>query len=212
MDSTVPTSPSFLSHCLLFFKCFDPVSQRLWVSGSIIADQDALTSTLIPHMLKSANLDSETPIEVFEEIRSNMIDPVNMEVTIRAAELQNGDILVFQSKPACNASTWFKCCREYYEYIRRFMNIRLKSMKPSSVEVCMLALDRDMTYEQVLESVADVLNVDDQSKLKLYGEVDDEPANEPFAPGSHLRTMLPPSLVYTHDPSVPNTIFFDIVE
>jgi hypothetical protein len=149
------------STCLLFFKFYDPKMERMHITGSCITSLDEKISTLMPLMRKSLDLDPDTRIIMHEEVKSTMIELLNPDVTVRQAELICGDIIIFEHELSESEKKHYRfpSCVDYYKYVRTRVMVRLYPLNIPGTETTVLFLDRDMDYDQVLTSVAQVLGV-----------------------------------------------------
>ncbi|CAI4211319.1 unnamed protein product [Parascedosporium putredinis] len=85
---------------LLFLKCFDLQTQTLRGVGQIYIGRDKKVDDLTPYILKFMGWGDKVPsderIFLWEEIKPTMIEPLKPKQSLKAAELQDGDIICFQ--------------------------------------------------------------------------------------------------------------------
>ena len=85
---------------LLFLKCFDLQTQTLRGVGQIYIGRDKKVDDLTPYILKLMGWGDKVPsderIFLWEEIKPTMIEPLKPKQSLKAAELQDGDIICFQ--------------------------------------------------------------------------------------------------------------------
>jgi ubiquitin carboxyl-terminal hydrolase 7 len=87
---------------VLFLKWFDVENQRLVGQGHLYIGKDRKVEELVPHILKRMGwpeknaAGEKTSLKLFEEIKPQMIDQMKAKQTLKAAELQDGDIVCFQ--------------------------------------------------------------------------------------------------------------------
>jgi ubiquitin carboxyl-terminal hydrolase 7 len=90
---------------LLFLKWFDIENQILRGVGHIYMGKERKVEDLVPLILKKMgwperNTSGEkTQLRLYEEIKPQMIDVMKAKQTLKAAELQDGDIICFQKVP-----------------------------------------------------------------------------------------------------------------
>ncbi|EXX70710.1 Ubp15p [Rhizophagus irregularis DAOM 197198w] len=81
---------------LIFLKYFDPDTQTLEGLGQLYVRRFDKSSNYIHTLCKKKNFPLDTPLKLYEEIKPNMIDEIDLRFTFQRLELQNGDIICFQ--------------------------------------------------------------------------------------------------------------------
>ncbi|RKF53412.1 Ubiquitin carboxyl-terminal hydrolase 21 [Golovinomyces cichoracearum] len=87
---------------VLFLKYFNVRTQKLNCVGYIYISKEKKVEDLLPFILKKMGWSDKTQsgerlqLKLFEEIKPTMIEPMKPKQTLRAAELQDGDIICFQ--------------------------------------------------------------------------------------------------------------------
>ncbi|CZT50859.1 related to human ubiquitin-specific protease [Rhynchosporium secalis] len=87
---------------VIFLKIFHPETQSLAGAGYIYMNRDQKVEDLVPAILKKMNWPDKLPsgertqLRLFEEIKPTMIESMKAKQTLKAAELQDGDIVCFQ--------------------------------------------------------------------------------------------------------------------
>ncbi|KAH8654046.1 ubiquitin carboxyl-terminal hydrolase [Tricladium varicosporioides] len=90
---------------VLFLKFFDPETQTLSGAGHIYISREKKVEDLVPAILKKMGWSERTSsgdkltLRLFEEIKPTMIEPMKGKQSLKAAELQDGDIVCFQKVP-----------------------------------------------------------------------------------------------------------------
>jgi ubiquitin carboxyl-terminal hydrolase 7 len=86
---------------VLFLKYFDLDTQKVHGVGHLYADPDKKVEDLFPVMREMLGWDSgsDDKLVVYEEIKPSMIERLKPKQTLRAAELQDGDIVCCQRPP-----------------------------------------------------------------------------------------------------------------
>lgn len=131
-------------------------------------------------MRELANLSEDDKILVFEEVRPSMIEPIELETTLKQAELQHGDILTFQ-KPAPNKyvkeslkSYLFsvKCeyplIPDYYKYLLMRINVKFYHFTEPKELSFTVELLKNYSYKQVTSKISGKLNVKPQF-IRIWG-------------------------------------------
>ncbi|KFX95987.1 hypothetical protein V490_03572 [Pseudogymnoascus sp. VKM F-3557] len=87
---------------LLFLKWFDIDNQALKCIGHVYIGKERKVEDLVPLILQKMGWPEKLPsgdrtqLKLYEEIKPQMIDPMKGKQTLKAAELQDGDIICFQ--------------------------------------------------------------------------------------------------------------------
>lgn len=85
---------------LLFLKHFDAEAQTLHGVGHVYINKEKKVEELIPLICKRMGWGEKVPgddkIQLWEEIKPTMIEGLKGKQTLKAAELQDGDIVCFQ--------------------------------------------------------------------------------------------------------------------
>jgi ubiquitin carboxyl-terminal hydrolase 7 len=95
-------SPQKSENILLFLKWFDVEHQMLRGAGHLYIGKERKVEDLVPLILKKMAWPEKTPsgdktqLRLYEEIKPQMIDSMKAKQTLKAAELQDGDIICFQ--------------------------------------------------------------------------------------------------------------------
>ncbi|KAL2268587.1 hypothetical protein VTJ83DRAFT_3433 [Remersonia thermophila] len=177
---------------LLFLKWFDPEAQALKGIGHVYVGKERKVEELIPIIMKKMNwekLESDEKIQMWEEIKPNMIEALRGKQSLKAAELQDGDIICFQrikdrkSKlslsdkgdrhPADDAKSLDRAedAREYYDFL---LNKRTVAFRPhpqkcdaEAYPPFEMVLNGKMLYDRLSEKVGEKLSVD-PTHLRFY--------------------------------------------
>jgi len=95
-------------HLLLFIKYYDPATEALSFVGTHVAQQSHTLVDLLPVLRQLKGLAANTELTVYEEVEfeSNVrFEMLSEHRTLKDAELQSGDIIVFQSPPEVPTAT-----------------------------------------------------------------------------------------------------------
>lgn len=147
---------------LLFLKHFDVRSQTLTGVQHVYVRKHAKVSDLSNMILEIMGWDTGASIQMFEEIKFSMVEPMKPKQTFQQSEIQDGDIICFQETP--NESEFpptvlYKDARQFYDYLLNRTEVRFKSQNPED-EAFTLTLSKKMTYDQFSMKVGEHLKVD----------------------------------------------------
>ena len=169
---------------LLLLKCFDPEAQTLRGVGHAYISKDKKVEDLVPLILKKMGWGEKLPpddkVSLWEEIKPTMIEPLKAKTTLKAAELQDGDIVCFQrtsdrkgekSNEKKLATTEngkrlvdrFDDAKEYYDFLHHKKTVRFRP-HPSRCDDAKygefeLTLSSKMMYDTLAERVGGYLGV-----------------------------------------------------
>lgn len=120
VPSLASASPPKNENILLFLKWFDIENQMLRGAGHLYIGKERRVEELVPYILKKMgwpekmSSGEKTQLRLFEEIKPQMIDAMKAKQTLKAAELQDGDIVCFQRVPESKNADGYK------EYVEMF--------------------------------------------------------------------------------------------
>ncbi|KAL8738063.1 MAG: hypothetical protein Q9181_001087 [Wetmoreana brouardii] len=188
----VNPSPGISPPILIFLKYFNADDQTLKGVGHIYMRKTSKVAEMIPSIQQlmgwSPGKDSistssvlsnglpsppnSTPsppnMQLYEEIKQSMIEPMKAKSTLQQAEIQDGDIVCFQrilseKATATIASTGgYTDAREFYDYLQNRIIVRFSPKLATEREDddFTLALSRKMSYDQFSAKVGEYLKVD----------------------------------------------------
>ncbi|KAK7996278.1 ubiquitin carboxyl-terminal hydrolase [Apiospora marii] len=174
---------------LLFIKCFDAEKQTLQGVGHVYASKEKKVEDLVPAICKKMGWGDKLPageqLAMWEEIKPSMIEPLKAKQTLKAAELQDGDVLCFQRMPDRKApgdilgkiprlgekqpddgvKRWdhFETAPEYYDFLNWKKEVKLwphPTRCDKDYDSFSLTLSSRITYDQLAERVAYELKVE----------------------------------------------------
>ncbi|UZO17948.1 uncharacterized protein OCT59_009277 [Rhizophagus irregularis] len=150
---------------LIFLKYFDPDTQTLEGLGQLYVRRFDKSSNYIHTLCKKKNFPLDTPLKLYEEIKPNMIDEIDLRFTFQRLELQNGDIICFQKNLTEKEIQEHIEAGRIHSIPQFYESLSLHtvfSFKPrlKNYPKFNLILNKKLTYDQVAEAVAFHLNID----------------------------------------------------
>ncbi|KAL8868468.1 MAG: hypothetical protein Q9174_004972, partial [Haloplaca sp. 1 TL-2023] len=176
---------------LIFIKYFNTDEQTLKGVGHIYMKKTSKVAEMIPAIQQlmgwsspgkettsswsnsssglSSSTSSTTPtLQLYEEIKHSMIEPMKAKATLQQAEIQDGDIVCFQrtlseKESSTIASTGgYTDAREFYDYLLNRLSVTFtpKFTTESDEGVFSLMLSKKMSYDQFSAKVGEHLKVD----------------------------------------------------
>ncbi|KAK0635236.1 hypothetical protein B0T17DRAFT_586816 [Bombardia bombarda] len=176
---------------LLFLKWFDIESQTLRGVGHVYISKEKKVEDLIPTILKKMGwgekLSNDEKIQLWEEIKPNMIEVLKAKQTLKAAELQDGDIVCFQrmherksriglgeakaSEEPNKSSDRFEDAREYYDFLLNKKTVKFHAHPQKSdaekFPAFEMVLNSKMSYDRLSEKIGERLGVE-PTHLRFY--------------------------------------------
>ncbi|KAK1760881.1 ubiquitin carboxyl-terminal hydrolase [Echria macrotheca] len=165
---------------LLFLKWFDLDSQTLKGVGHTYISKEKKVEDLIPVIMKKMGWDklpSDEKIQLWEEIKPNMIEGLKGKHTLKAAELQDGDIICFQriherkmrlggssaAEEANRSVDRYEDAREYYDFLLNKKTVRFhahpQKSDPEQYPAFEMVLNTRISYDRLSEKVGEKLGV-----------------------------------------------------
>jgi ubiquitin carboxyl-terminal hydrolase 7 len=210
-----PDEPAFTpverDDCLLFFKFYDPVQTTLTFIGTHMTKVRQTVGELIPVCNEMLQIEPSTPLQIFEEVRLSMVEPVSLLSSLRSAELQSGDILIFQHPVSDPTLYDFPTVKDYFSYL--VTRIQIKLYKWDDPKNCIeIELLKNMKYETVVAKIGahEQIGVPGQyirlTGHNTYGE--GSPKDKPFKTTEvkTLKDMISAALTVT------NVLYYEILE
>ncbi|PSS00784.1 hypothetical protein BD289DRAFT_458371 [Coniella lustricola] len=175
---------------LLFLKYFDTENQSLHGLGHVYINKEKKVEELVPMISSKMGWGEKLPgddkVMLWEEIKPTMIESLRAKQTLKAAELQDGDIVCFQKvtekksrlglgdKPSEELAKKMDRCedaREYYDFLQFKRTVKFHAhptrSDPIQYPPFELILSAKITYDQLSEKVGAALKAD-PTHLRFY--------------------------------------------
>ena len=91
-----PTASPTSNNMLIFLKYFDPSRQVLQGATYTYVSRFDKVQELVPFINEFMSWSSDTPVNLYEEIKPSMIEAMKLKSTFHQSEIQNGDIICFE--------------------------------------------------------------------------------------------------------------------
>lgn len=174
---------------LLFLKYFDQEKQTLQGVGHIYASKEKKVEDLTPIIAKKMGWGDKMPageqLFMWEEIKPTMIEGLKAKQSLKAAELQDGDIICFQKAPEKKATgeilnkmsrlgdkaaeettkRWdrFDDARDFYDFLYNKREVQFRPhprCEDADLKSFVLTLSAKVTYDQMAERVGEQVDVE----------------------------------------------------
>lgn len=204
--------PLLTTDAVIYFKYYNAKEMTLktvgWQTVSVKSKIGELTAAMNALIGRPA----DTKLDIYEEIKPDMIDLLKHGHTLEQGELGNGDILAFQpqdeAKAAKEAGSDVPDVKSYYDDLvnRVTVTFKLKTkIKESGFD---LPLSKKTTYEEVTKKIAEHLKVDDHKKLRLFRYYYNMPPRA-------IKLAESPSvgdMVYNAYRDIPPIVYYEVLE
>ncbi|KAL9594345.1 MAG: hypothetical protein Q9219_007081 [cf. Caloplaca sp. 3 TL-2023] len=232
---------------LIFLKNFDASNQTLRGAGHIYIKRTSKVADLVPaiRQMMGLSLEKDTispssttsgglsspsgavteppPMQLYEEIKPTMIEPMKAKATLQQAEIQDGDIICFQKvlsekeTSVIASSGGYTDAREFYDYLlnRIVVNFLPKAGAEQGEGRFTLPLSRKMSYDQISAKVGEYLSVDPTHLRFTTVLASTGKPKQPIRRGqaSSLYQMLVPSLsTYANSNQRADALYYEILE
>lgn len=153
---------------VIFVKYFDAKAQSLRGVGHLYTSRRARVSELVQPILRLMGWPDDTAIDLFEEIKPIMVEPLKPTQMLVQAEIQDGDILCFgrvlteQEVSSVQQTEGHMDAREFYDYLCNRLTVRFvpKHAVDREQEAFELTLSKRTVYDRVAAKVGERLGVD----------------------------------------------------
>ena len=140
--------------------------------GHIYVSITAKLTTLVPELIKRANLPADSTLTLFEEIKPNMlerIEDIDKPLEHLLEELMDGDIIVFQREVGINNSNNYRLpyCRDYFRDLFHKVDVTFIDKNIPGDPGFTLTLSQRMNYEQIAKAASDKLEVE-PDKIQFF--------------------------------------------
>ncbi|KAF9583319.1 hypothetical protein BGW38_009760, partial [Lunasporangiospora selenospora] len=204
---------------MIFTKYFDPFTQTLEGVGKLYVQKNGKVGDIVPILNERKGFPANTPLNLLEEIKPTMIEPMKMKSTFSHCEIQSGDIIIFQKELTPKEKTDLQqqnvryTVASHFNYLFNRIVIEFKPKKEDdpSLETYTLELSRRSTYDQVAATLAEKLNTD---PLKIQFFMASAPSGLPKssikrATNLLLQEMLPNN---AHQSNGLNVLYYEKLE
>jgi ubiquitin carboxyl-terminal hydrolase 7 len=171
---------------MVFLKYYDPDTKKMEFVGNYIIDKkEKKFSEMVPDFNNMKHFPTDTQLLLYEEIKPDMIDEIQLNQTCLEAEIGNGDIICFQKAITPEHEIRLRSdpnaiitIQQFFKYIKNKVLIIFKEREdkkdehfvPASKEFYefQIELMRTMNYDDVARAVAEKINLSDPMKLRFY--------------------------------------------
>uniref|UniRef100_A0A0V0IYF8 ubiquitinyl hydrolase 1 n=1 Tax=Solanum chacoense TaxID=4108 RepID=A0A0V0IYF8_SOLCH len=157
---------------LLFFKLYDPLKEEIRYVGRLFVKGSGKPLDILTKLNELAGISPDEEIELFEEIKFEpnvMCEPIDCNLTFCSSQLEDGDIICFQKPVQSQTSEQYRFpdVPSFLEYVHNRQVVHFRSLDKPKEEDFSLELSKLNNYDEVVESLARHLRLDDPSKIRL---------------------------------------------
>ena len=190
---------------LLFFKFYDAAAEKIAFVGTHVAKASHTLTDLLPVLRATKGLPADQQLAVYEEVEydaSVRFEVISESRTLKEAELQSGDIIVFQTLPlpaappppadaadADEPAAPLTTIPQFFEHVKNRVVVNLHKLAPQQQHAqgvrekeraIQVTMDKRMTYDQVTAKVGRALGVDPLCvRLTMHNPYSDLPKPMP---------------------------------
>ncbi|XP_024983810.1 ubiquitin carboxyl-terminal hydrolase 12-like isoform X1 [Cynara cardunculus var. scolymus] len=200
---------------LLFFKLYDPEKEELRYVGRSFVKSFSKPVEIIPKLNEMAGFNPDEEIELYEEIKfdpSVMCERLEKNASFRSSQIEDGDIICFQKlHQSLNVEKYrHPDVPSFLEYVKNRQIVQFRSLdRPKEDDFC-LELSKLHTYDDVVERVAQKLDLDDPSKIRLtpHNCYSQQPKPHPikYRVADHLLDML------IHYNQISDILYYEVLD
>ena len=197
---------------LLFLKFYDPATEQLSFVGTHVAHSSHSLDELLPVLRAARGLPPKQELAVFEEVEfetSVRFEPIGQGRTLKDAELQSGDIIVFQTLPLPSPSAGSSSnapmatdggalseteheplvgIQQFFEHVKNRVVVQVHKLPPQQQQgvrekerALQLTMDKRWTYDQVTSRIGVALGCDPlRLRLTMHNPYSDLPKPQPI--------------------------------
>ncbi|KAJ9559114.1 hypothetical protein OSB04_013728 [Centaurea solstitialis] len=200
---------------LLFFKLYDPEKEELRFVGRSFVKGFGKPIEIIPKLNEMAGFSPDEEIELYEEIKfdpSVMCERLEKSASFRSSQLEDGDIICFQKLHQTHAVEKYRYpdVPSFLEYVKNRQVVQFRSLDRPKEDDFSLELSKMHTYDDVVERVAQKLDLDDPSKIRLtpHNCYSQQPKPHPFKyrVADHLQDML------IHYNQISDILYYEVLD
>ncbi|KAI9295768.1 cysteine proteinase [Neoconidiobolus thromboides FSU 785] len=203
---------------LVMVKYYDHEEKNLSYVGKFYANKATPFSEIVACLNTYMNFPTDTPLDLFDEVKQNYVEPIPLDLTLANADITTGDIICFQkaieNKLSDNENGGIL---GYFENLSNQVVIAFKDKAVTSnvnqVDTktdIILSLNRKLTYEEFVGILASKLKVD-PLKLRLYtpnGARSLLSTPVSYAPQTLLENILRYNYMYNQ----PCIVYYELLE
>ncbi|CAH8321728.1 unnamed protein product [Eruca vesicaria subsp. sativa] len=170
-ERPIPPPEKSKEDILLFFKLYDPEKPELRYVGRLMVKSSSKPMDITGKLNEMAGFAPDEEIELYEEIKFEpgvMCEHLDKKKSFRLCQIEDGDIICFQ-KPLVNKEIEcrYPAVPSFLEYVQNRQLVRFRALEKFKEDEFVLELSKLHSYDDVVETVAQKLGLDDPSKLRL---------------------------------------------
>eukprot|EP00762_Andalucia_godoyi_P005775 ANDGO_06901.mRNA.1 Ubiquitin carboxyl-terminal hydrolase 12 len=202
-------APLSRDHIMLYFKHYDPSRNEITFVQEYAVKASSLVGSLRSKVREFMNWPEDTEVLLFEEMRIDRIEELTDSKTIVEAELQSGDIIVFQKAVTESEEYLIPTADKYLVFLANRVNVKFLPLSEPDATPFELELSLKMTHDEVAEVLGRAIGKPG-SHLRFtgYSSYSNRPKMEPLkSECGTLRDMLHAGAVAASD-----RLFFEVLE
>eukprot|EP00095_Tigriopus_kingsejongensis_P009858 maker-scaffold853_size88743-snap-gene-0.13 protein:Tk09858 transcript:maker-scaffold853_size88743-snap-gene-0.13-mRNA-1 annotation:"ubiquitin carboxyl-terminal hydrolase 7" len=195
---------------MLFFKYYDPEVEKIHYMGHMYVSITAKVTSMVPELIRRANLAPDTSLNLYEEIKPNMlerIEDIDKPLEHVLEELMDGDIIVYQRQIQASSNHTYRLasCRDYFRDLFYKVEVTFVDKNLPNDSGFTLTLSQRMNYSQIAQAAGEKLDIDPE-KVQFF-----KTQNYREMPGHALRCTFEGTLkdlLVCARPKQPRKLFY----
>ncbi|CAA2970001.1 ubiquitin carboxyl-terminal hydrolase 12-like [Olea europaea subsp. europaea] len=168
----IPPPEKTKEDILLFFKTYDPIKEELRYVGRLFVKVNGKPTDILIKLNEMAGFAPNEEIELFEEIKFEpnvTCEYVDKKLSFCGNQLEDGDIICFQKSLQSQSSEQYRypIVPAFLDYVRNRLVVHFRSLEKLKDDEFCLELSKQNNYDEVVESLARYLGMEDPSKIRL---------------------------------------------
>ncbi|CAO3632410.1 unnamed protein product [Cunninghamella blakesleeana] len=158
---------------LVFIKLFDKLKQDVHGIGKLYVPKNAKVGSIVERLNKLASFEPDTPITLYEEIKPEMVEIMDLEKTFAQSEIQDGDIICIEKElsdekvDALQKKQFFVTVSDYMNYLYNKREVQFYDLDSNSDMMVDVTLSRGMNLHHITKALADKIDAD-PDRLLIY--------------------------------------------
>lgn len=162
---------------LLFLKRFDYQNKWLQICDVFEIDKRVTARALIPYLKDKCGIQDDVNVSLFEEVTSTPGShsqvSVNLDQTLGASEIQDGDILIIAEElplGSAGQDSGLLYLKDYFAHHFFAMNVEWRNATQplETANYVQLTMDTRSDYASMAQLLAEHLSIDDPDKIAFY--------------------------------------------
>ncbi|CAN6654553.1 ubiquitin carboxyl-terminal hydrolase 15 [Trichomonascus vanleenenianus] len=205
---------------LIFIKRFDPATQQIVGVTTHTVDDVSTTGELADFIVKYMRWPANTQLNLYEEVKPEMIEEIEQAKSFKSAEISSGDIVCFEKVLTDKELHKINGCKnaiEFYDFMNNRILVAFQELSKNHTSYNLLKrrpklftlwLNRKINYDELCAQVAKHAG-EDPTHLRFYLYNRNETVQQPVRrSGATLQQILSSGFMRTRT----NVLMYEILD